>query len=174
MGVPPPHCFGHRRSVRRRRPHSHRRRHFSKAAPVAGWSRHANRYDFGGALAKQWLFPTRAARSWGAGGLDRGRAGEARLEAHRPSPDLAVRTTFRFQLLSAPPRGAAASAAWRGFRCEAAAGFAARAAQRLPAVVRRGRAPSGARRTTAHARPHPSGLHCDQPAPRAPLVCDPA
>ena len=87
MGVPPPLRLGLRRS-------SHRRRLFSYA-PVAGWSRHALRYDLGGALAEAGLVPTRAAaRSWRDGclgaGADRRSSGEARLEAYQPSTDLTV------------------------------------------------------------------------------------
>jgi hypothetical protein len=118
MGVPAPPWPDLRRSGRRGRPHSRRRPHFSFAALVAGSrSRDARRYNLGGALAEQGLVPTPAARPWRAGGLragtTRGRAGEARLEAHPPSPDLAI------QYEHEPPPQLPVSAAWRGFRLQA-------------------------------------------------------
>ena len=84
---------------------------------LAAGPRDARLYDLGGALAEQGLVPTPAARPWRAGGLGagttRGRAGEARLEAHPPSPDLAI------QYEHAPPPQLPVSAAWRGFRLQA-------------------------------------------------------
>ena len=98
--------LGHRRSCRRRRPLAFQQRPFqlfshahfswhSSYAPVAGWSRHSLENFDGSVVLEQGLVPTHAARSWRASGLgasaDRRRAGEARLEAHQPCPDLAVR-----------------------------------------------------------------------------------
>ena len=100
--------FWHRRRVRRLQLFSHRRRHFSNAAPVAGRSRHAHRYDFDGALAEQVLVPTRAARSWRAGCL--GEAARTRRVWRPISRALtsqfnkSTRLRRSFQL---PPRGAA-------------------------------------------------------------------
>ena len=133
--------------------------------------------------------PTRAARAWGAGslgaGATRGRAGEARLEAHRPIPDLAV------QYEHAPPPQLPASAARRGSRLRAQLpprGLAFGAQQYLP---RRGfcadssatkqqpppRGGSSARLNGAELLQPASGKRCTsahagyQPAPtRAPLV----
>jgi hypothetical protein len=42
-------------------------------APVAGRSRHARRYNLGGALTEKGLVPTRAARSWRRRSTPRGR-----------------------------------------------------------------------------------------------------